>query len=193
MILEKIEGPKNIFLSGGADSALLLYLLLKQQPDTLTTALTWVKKNTYYKNLSAIEVMKWCMNATNNNNVVHIIKYADIQYEGCLDKLGKEYMNNNPVCFGITSFPKEDVEFGLPELSNNDFRTREGEKNVWQENGELYCPFINYDKKDIAELYNKHNLFDLFELTNSCESTEIKEGHCGECWWCKERFWAFNK
>ena len=191
MILEKIDGPKNIFLSGGADSAILLYLLLKQQPDTLTTALTWVKKNTYYKNLSAIKVMNWCINETNNNNVVHIIKYADTQYEGCLNELGRDYRDNNPICFGITSFPKENVEFGLPELSDNDFRTQEGKKDVWQRN--KYCPFINHDKKYIAELYNTYKLEDLFELTNSCESTETIKGHCGGCWWCKERFWAFNK
>lgn len=58
-------------------------------------------------------------------------------------------------------------------------------------------PFADKDKKVVAELYNKYNLTDtLFALTRSCESFEFDETfseHCGKCWWCKERKWAFGK
>ena len=54
-----------------------------------------------------------------------------------------------------------------------------------------YRPFINDTKKVIAELYNKHNLESLSKLTISCEAVEPPRP-CKECWWCKEKHWAFG-
>ena len=54
-----------------------------------------------------------------------------------------------------------------------------------------YRPFINDTKKAIAELYNKHNLESLSKLTISCEAVEPPRP-CKECWWCKEKHWAFG-
>ena len=63
-------------------------------------------------------------------------------------------------------------------------------------------PFTNIDKKAIYELYSIHGIVDeLFPLTRSCEN-EAKgqqmlgggpEEHCGKCWWCLERQWAFGR
>ena len=54
-------------------------------------------------------------------------------------------------------------------------------------------PMGAYTKKDIAELYKKYNLMDnLFPLTVSCVMDE-PSGACKECWWCKERYWAFGR
>ena len=47
-----------------------------------------------------------------------------------------------------------------------------------------------------------HGIVDeLFPLTRSCESEEKgqqmldggPEEHCGKCWWCLERQWAFGR
>ena len=49
------------------------------------------------------------------------------------------------------------------------------------------------DKKDIARLYEEEGILDdLFPLTRSCENDDTLDYHCGFCWWCDERKWAFN-
>ena len=54
---------------------------------------------------------------------------------------------------------------------------------------------INMDKKDLALIYKEHNLLStLFPITRSCVTETMNfDAHCGECWWCKERIWAFGK
>lgn len=63
-------------------------------------------------------------------------------------------------------------------------------------------PFRNFNKRSIAELYKSQGILDeLFPITRSCENggdvEYIKdpnmEFHCKECWWCRERFWGFNR
>ena len=58
-----------------------------------------------------------------------------------------------------------------------------------------YMPWTNIDKKKIYQIYKDYNLLEsLFPLTRSCETLEeVKEPHCGNCWWCHERQWAFGK
>ena len=64
---------------------------------------------------------------------------------------------------------------------------------------------MQVDKRMIAHLYKHFNVLEeLLPHTRSCEWHEgfenngvivpnPKDGHCGECWWCRERKWAFGK
>jgi 7-cyano-7-deazaguanine synthase in queuosine biosynthesis len=55
-------------------------------------------------------------------------------------------------------------------------------------------PFFNMNKKNISAKYAELGLLDtLFPITKSCEDRSILKGHCGKCWWCLERKWAFGK
>jgi hypothetical protein len=66
--------------------------------------------------------------------------------------------------------------------------------NYLGENNYIYAPFFNIDKKKIRQIYDELGVIDtLFPLTRSCEDKEQTEGHCGKCWWCCERFWAFGR
>lgn len=58
-----------------------------------------------------------------------------------------------------------------------------------------FTPFANVDKRCIAELYDYFELTDtLFPITRSCErETTDFSSHCGTCWWCGEREYAFGK
>lgn len=61
----------------------------------------------------------------------------------------------------------------------------------------LESPFVNVDKRFIAEMYDLFNIKDeLFPLTRSCVGGFLKtEGFtepCGECYWCEEKLWAFG-
>ena len=61
----------------------------------------------------------------------------------------------------------------------------------------IYRPFLNVDKKFIAELYKQENLMEtLFPLTESCigfsSDTNGFSEPCRQCFWCVERYWAFG-
>ena len=48
-----------------------------------------------------------------------------------------------------------------------------------------------------AKLYDENDLtHTMFPLTRSCEGSDYEAGnytwHCGKCWWCEERMWAFG-
>ena len=56
-----------------------------------------------------------------------------------------------------------------------------------------YIPLYNHNKKDIAKLYKHFELEKkLLPVTRSCENDSHADSHCGHCWWCHERIWAFN-
>ena len=50
------------------------------------------------------------------------------------------------------------------------------------------CPFALVDKRHTLSLYDVFDVWPLIELTHSC--TAQTEGRCGECYNCKEREWA---
>ena len=77
---------------------------------------------------------------------------------------------------------------------------REGD--VTKRNEHWCTPFTNMDKKALYEYYVNYNVLEnLFPLTRSCEdpgtAQQIIDGvsdkHCGYCWWCLEREWAFGR
>lgn len=59
----------------------------------------------------------------------------------------------------------------------------------------IYKPFINVDKKFVADIYKQHNLLkSLYLLTNSCvgPKKDTNDEDCHDCFWCYEKGWAFN-
>lgn len=55
-------------------------------------------------------------------------------------------------------------------------------------------PFFNVNKKWIAEQYIKYDLMDdIYPYTISCTRLDKDGLICHNCFWCKERLWAFGK
>lgn len=52
-------------------------------------------------------------------------------------------------------------------------------------------PFALVDKRHTLDLFNVFDVWTLIELTHSC--TAQTEGRCGECYNCVERKWAFSE
>ena len=52
-------------------------------------------------------------------------------------------------------------------------------------------PFTKVAKDKIAELYQKYDIMDMFYLTDACIYM-VNNQPCKECWWCKEKYWAFG-
>jgi hypothetical protein len=197
--IEIPSDPIGLSLSGGADSSLLAFILLKYSRSPIhffTTVDTGSnQRNLHYAPL----VIKKCIELTNNYNVHHHIKFVE-QYdrdqffkhlEYCVD------LNQVSVMFtGTTALPPDSVldTFTIklnPELYAR--RDPNNKKSVWSKNRKFYSPLINLNKTQIRDLYRELGIFDnIVPLTNSCTDKSNRIDHCGQCWWCQERKWAFE-
>jgi 7-cyano-7-deazaguanine synthase in queuosine biosynthesis len=186
------KGPNAISVSGGADSAVLLYFLLKHSTDRLHifTLADGTKNITGAK--AAMNVVYECARLTGNYNFEHHIDYSPDYIDTYVERLPFEYLDKNEfnvLYAGITNVP--------PVEERNEFYGNFYEDTRYNFS---YIPWTNYDKKKIAEIYREYELLDnLFPVTRSCEWNEFVSSkdpgmdHCGECWWCNERQWAFGR
>ena len=102
---------------------------------------------------------------------------------------------------GRSANPPEDVAKENNLLfKREERRDRHGHKRVpYHERHDrpFYCPLEYLDKRFVAEMYKQFNLMDnLFPITASCveyaEKTDYFTKPCKECWWCREKKWAFG-
>lgn len=218
--VSKYETEKNLeevpvkvigqWVSGGADSSLLAYLLCKKikeenldvkyQPISVRRGRPW---NPIY----AAQVLEWIEKELDIDFMLpHEVYYPPlIDSEMTETKIFWEKDNQNfrngkfqILYSGITLNPPKDENISLNKERNRDDDGTE--KPVETRNGLRHYinPFFTINKKWEAEVYKDLNLLDtLFPLTRSCEGSDYETGnytfHCGGCWWCEERMWAFGR
>jgi len=203
--------------SGGADSSILLYTVVKYLEDnnitdTKVTVLTcandlkgrWNARN-------AADVINFTIDTTGTNIIdQHLSYYRDFQKTEYFHEIEKDLFNTNKidlVISGVTANPigddttVVDINNNIVDLKDDALPERNGSNHTeWYQSGieTWYTPFANVDKKMIAAVYNHYEVTDkLLPLTRSCESfadaTDNFTKSCGFCWWCLERKWAFGK
>jgi len=193
------KGPVGILCSGGADSSLVLYLLMKYSKHPIHI-FTLNNQNKHFVNSVLLNnIIKWCVEQTNNHNIVHHVSYAPAHNAKNLYNMPFVMLKNKLIdnlYIGDTAWPPKEVNQHFASNGNDIVQTKaDRDPNKlrpthWKS---FYLPFTNYSKKIIAEIYRSENIMELFQLTRSCESLEeIGTQHCGKCWWCQERMWAFN-
>jgi hypothetical protein len=222
------DGPVGIGISGGADSAVLLYILMSNVKHTvhIYNMSSVARVPVFGKNVDA--VVKCCSELTGNTNyVVHktILEHdesMEYYFNMLTEALDKQEVD--VMYMGVTSFPPREVYLpfnGQQPEWHNDFRNGDVIKPLFgltvpvhkaDDFGEscplsidgnpidslsldtrVYVPLFNHNKKDIAKLYRHFNLEKtLLPVTRSCENDQHLESHCGNCWWCHERIWAFG-
>lgn len=222
------KGPVGIGLSGGADSAVLLYILMSNISHTIHIYNMSSSKRRLSFGKYVDSVIETCSKLTGNKNyVVHktlvepdeSVEFYIQMLTSALDK--KEV---DLIYLGLTKFPPKDIYLNFacqqPDW-HNDFRSDEVEHPLFgfsipvdkaKEFGEscpltidgnptdsltldnrVYIPLFNHNKKDIAKLYRFFDIEKtLLPASRSCENDEHIESHCGNCWWCHERVWAFG-
>jgi 7-cyano-7-deazaguanine synthase in queuosine biosynthesis len=192
------DGPIGISCSGGVDSSLLLYILMANCTDTIHIFTLSNDRKGRANAVIVPKVIERCIQLTGNLNIIQHSYYAADQIENTLFDVPREYLKNktiNCIFFAITANPPTDVVFTAQgsEQSNRDPLTI---KKEIEHDGFLYQPFVNKDKKTIADIYRQLNLMEtLFPVTRSCEQVGKLEyyDHCGKCWWCEERQWGFGR
>lgn len=201
------EGHKNILctLSGGADSSFLAWWLVTYCQEHIPDAqihfatLAYPRKKWSHAK-TATRVLMGIVEHTGSTQVAdHLIFYREKQTPEIIQAVEKDYVARGLATqiYGATT-QNPDVE----ELNDDDrAHYRDAghniplfkENSVMGNNATWHYPFAKVDKRMIAHLYEVNDLGWLFDLTRSCEKPYVNEGHCGECWWCRERKWAFNR
>ena len=202
-----------ISISGGADSAILLYMLInyceEYRPDAEIHIITASNPLKGWKNAKwSTNVIDTILHLTKTNLIKsHHTVYSEEDPRQELTSTEKMIQIKHGVTFiidGTTQNPAVEISntFGPPTLKK---RNPGHGRDIWwtSDTGVKYfVPFMHVDKRMVAHLYKHFDMLDaLFLFTRSCEwhnsntfdSPNPGDGHCGKCWWCKEREWAFGR
>ena len=208
---EIIEYPVKtigMWMSGGADSSLCAWMLCKHIKDNnldIQFQPLSVRRGRGWNPIYAGNVIDFIEDNLQFKMKDHIVYYPDKDDE--YQREIKEFRDRDVDNFnsrlidimysGITCNPPDSAG-----LSKNEERTRdeEADRPIESWGGFAYYinPFFNINKKDVSRMYDENGLTDkLFPLTRSCEGSDYETGnythHCGKCWWCEERLWAFGR
>lgn len=216
-MIDIFDGTTGVCVSGGADSALLLYMLMSKSKHHIHVY-TFISPERREAIESHVDkVVEVCESLTNNTNYTYHKEYVDSQLPDVMFKKFQSKFDIDGIgmlYLGITKFPPKAVwekfEQQQPDWHN---RLRDDETvhsmygltvpddaeffndvdNKISIDERVYKPFVNLNKKDIAEMYRALGVEEqLFKVTRSCETPEHIGSHCGVCWWCDERKWAFG-
>jgi hypothetical protein len=191
------SGKIGVSVSGGADSAVLLFILMKYAPGPIHIFTCSSKEKNRVSPHIALDVIGKCADLTGKQDIHHHTYFVEKQtYQTWINGL-KPYIANKTVDImytGITALPPDHVlsTFNI----RNDLYERRNPNQIRPvyHAGNFYTPFFNLDKQQICEIYKELNILDeLYPLTRSCEDLTLTVGHCGQCWWCQERNWGFGK
>lgn len=211
----------GVSLSGGADSALLSYLILRQTDAEIyfTTQIRMWKTRPWQRYV-ALNVVDW-FKQNFKNKIHHIEGFIPPELEEPRSPLIKDEYDaikpGNRIILrahnewiahnykldawfaGVTKNPTINIPGALAERNEGVLPVHMVHMEV-----DVYHPFAYTMKDEIIKQYYKNNIEDLLNITRSCEG-EFEDityetytpGQyvpvCNECFWCKEREWAIEQ
>jgi len=184
-----------VAVSGGTDSALALFLVCEYVLKNKLENEVQIKpthgfdntRKVAYSPAAADRVIEYMRKRfpTVNIHKTHHFEYNNVtqnkhDYHRLeFNKLRKDFGWDQKIIYGGTKQPEH---FDSP--SKNDVRKGSEYEDPYMD---LLRP---YDKKWVAKMYYEKELEDIFPYTVSCIA-DFKTP-CKKCWWCKEKYWAFN-
>jgi len=211
----------GISISGGADSALLSFLICSNTDAEIHfTNQIRLWKTRPWQEYVADKVIGWFQKRFKNKFYVHRnlippeLEWAD-KGPNIIDEYGKlksgnqiilrshnEYIahkyNLNALYGGINKNPNIPIDGSLSDRDEGHIPP------YFEHNGISIChPFVHTTKDWIVKQYYENHIEDLLNLTRSCEGEfegidyqTYQPGQyvptCGKCFWCKERAWAIE-
>ena len=210
------EGTKGVYISvsGGMDSATLMYMLCCQIREKKLNIPVYCGHCSYpydpcslYHGSLVVKHMRrefpdiniyqrfWVSNDDVGKRKGQLLEglYKEIREEN------KWSVDEFRCWWGLTANPDDTFTFIEPDgwyVPQDDDRTPGQHKAVGQRRKPLYgvgvChPFRDINKKVLVDAQWILGLFPCFNtITNSC--TSVTEYQCHKCWWCQERKWAID-
>lgn len=176
----------GILLSGGLDSAVLLYLFLKTCQDEKISPVirpfTIPKTDGSY--LYVASVISWMIEHF-DLEIPHYTLVGDptlhhrAQSTSAIQDIFNKFPKTDYIIVGINQNPPEDIGAEGPV------------RDTKSDNARILVPFVDLYKTHIVDLIYEHNLQGLLDITHSC--TEQRIGRCMQCFQCLERAWAFEQ
>lgn len=166
----------GILLSGGMDSALLLYLLALYTSNELCCFT--VKKHDG-ADLYVNGIVDW-INRKLGKSVSYSFRVGNpnLYHEKIIVNALYLIRNECDVFYlAGNAYPPSILPSGPNRIRVNDVRVKQ--------------PLFDCYKTDILSSYVEHDIMDLLDYTHTC--TEQSIGRCNICWQCRERQWAFNE
>jgi len=174
-----------VLVSGGADSAVLLYCLAIEAKQKNIPILTFTVPRPDGAALYSPSIVEQVNALTGSTiplpiNVGNPDLHHSMQTRSGHTEIFKNYLVDY-VYYGSQAIAEElttlDVVF--PKRPANKFYPN------------TICPFFDLTKEHTLDLYFKLNITELLKFSHSC--TEKTVGRCGACYNCIERAWAFTR
>lgn len=192
MLRLDFDANNSIMLSGGLDSAILLYLLLEAyQKKSIIPKLqvfTIPKKDGSYLYVDAIMDyfnQKFKIRMPNKIFVGNPEAHHSQQSRTAVLEILLKYPEIDYIYFATNQNP--DRMFDYSNFKSGEYPDRV-QKSDHQK---VKMPFIDMRKDQILKILIDNNQQELVNLTHSC--TESVRGRCGICFQCCERQWAFDR
>lgn len=211
-----IKDYNNILVncSGGADSSLMLFELIKTCVDNsykkdihVLTLSHSLKQN--WNGAVAANVVRFVSNYFNTDLIVkHHIHYVPAPQKDFFDKVQTQIYENYNIDLQMNAKSMAPIKDAVVVIDNKTIDLvetcpvpdrKEGKHSLFDFiEPALYLPYGGLTKDKLAEKYRQYGIIDsLFPITRSCEGwedvTENFTKPCKNCWWCFERYWAFGK
>jgi 7-cyano-7-deazaguanine synthase in queuosine biosynthesis len=189
------DGNVGISMSGGVDSSILFYILMKYAKGPITIFSCGNGRTNNQEIEGALRVVNYVLKKIPRYDIsFHSHWEQHKQTTNALNENLIRKLEVSVIYTGFTTPPPENAILNYDTEACYGGRREPGVKyETYHRDGKIYMPFANIDKKGIAKLYKELQVEDLYAVTRSCESLTLIGGHCGQCWWCKERIWAFGK
>lgn len=213
------DGNVGIYMSGGADSSMVAYLLadtiMKRKLKTKVFPITTELLDRPYSLKHATNVIHFIKQATGFEFDLHLTfcipthlkRMNDEERNLIFSRYANDFIDRFElltIFSGNTANPPIDLVQNTEYAERPSFRDDEQWRQEQEMIDSLRLPFIRSDKRVVGALYKKFDLLHtLFPLTRSCEAemkeTDFFEKDCYDvrvpektCWWCLERAYGFG-
>jgi hypothetical protein len=177
-------------VSGGADSAVLLYILATEARDRDIEIVTFTVPRSDGAYTYSPKIVEMINNLGNFNlpTPIQVGDPANHHHSQQTRSGHREIMATRPdidyIYYGS--------QMVAPELNSDEtyILPWRPDKAYYPE-GKSMCPFFDLTKEHTLDMYYKLGIEELLKYSHSCAAIPV--GRCGRCYNCVERDWAFAK